>query len=326
MGSTPSWRPSTMSCRLASTKATTSCAELSGILASVIAARRASPSWTCPYPHEIVLSGDLSVPLLRSSVRGFSALEHHLAQRLAEQMSIQTGHSPSPAERRSWERSFPALRADLVDAGLHDVEMLVEHQHPLTSKRADVVLAGVRPLTGHPLDAMPESEVIGSHHALWQIEASFQMSKTDLRQANLQPRWRLADQRAYRRPHAPGPESWTTWSSYLSDRSRWHESGRRLRRSGSASTPKRKLVPGILIITKRHLYGTRHVPTGHRGIAAMIRTLMPRDHRSGGSIGRQWLAVSPLARKPQLRGEPGRQSASPRTARESLAASRQTPT
>ncbi|MFJ6132647.1 DNA/RNA helicase domain-containing protein [Janibacter terrae] len=90
------------------------------------------------------------MPLLRSSVRGFSALEHHLAQRLAEQMSIQTGHSPSASERRSWERSLPALRADLIDAGLHDVEMLVEYQLPLTSKRADVVLAGVHPRTGHP--------------------------------------------------------------------------------------------------------------------------------------------------------------------------------
>lgn len=90
------------------------------------------------------------MPLLRSSVRGFSALEHHLADRLAEQMSIQTGHSPSASERRSWERSLPALRADLIDAGLEDVEMLVEYQLPLTSKRADVVLAGVHPRTGHP--------------------------------------------------------------------------------------------------------------------------------------------------------------------------------
>lgn len=97
-----------------------------------------------------MLPGDLSVPLLRSSVRGFSALEHHLADRLAEQMSIQTGHSPSASERRSWAGSLPALRADLIDAGLADVEMLVEYQLPLTSKRADVVLAGVHPRTGHP--------------------------------------------------------------------------------------------------------------------------------------------------------------------------------
>ncbi len=88
--------------------------------------------------------------LFRSSVAGFSAVEHHLADLLAEQMSIRTGHAPSPGERRSWERSIPALRADLLDAGLGDVEMLVEYQLPLTSKRADVVLAGEHPGTGKP--------------------------------------------------------------------------------------------------------------------------------------------------------------------------------
>ncbi|NHA66844.1 DUF2075 domain-containing protein [Phycicoccus sp. CMS6Z-2] len=65
-------------------------------------------------------------------------------------MAIRTGHSASPSERRSWERSLPALRADLQDAGLTGVEMLIEYQLPLTSKRADVVLAGVHPRTGRP--------------------------------------------------------------------------------------------------------------------------------------------------------------------------------
>ena len=97
-----------------------------------------------------MLSGDLFVHLLRTSVRGFSALELHLADRIAEQMSIQTGHRPAPAELRSWSRSLPALRADLVSAGLDDVEMLIEYQLPLTSKRADVILAGHHPATGHP--------------------------------------------------------------------------------------------------------------------------------------------------------------------------------
>ena len=32
-----------------------------------------------------------------------------------------------------------------------------------------------------PADVMPAREVIGSYHALWQVEASFRMSKTDLR-------------------------------------------------------------------------------------------------------------------------------------------------
>jgi hypothetical protein len=51
--------------------------------------------------------------------------------------------NPSPSERKSWERSLPILARDLIDAGLSQVEMLVEYQLPLTSKRADVVLAGV---------------------------------------------------------------------------------------------------------------------------------------------------------------------------------------
>jgi hypothetical protein len=46
---------------------------------------------------------------------------------------------------RSWDRSIPALLEQLADAGLGDVEMLVEYQLPLTSKRADVVLIGEHP-------------------------------------------------------------------------------------------------------------------------------------------------------------------------------------
>jgi len=90
------------------------------------------------------------VTLYRTSVAGFSAIEHHLSELLADQMSHRTGRHPSPSERRSWERSIPALRADLVAAGLDGVEMLIEYQLPLTSKRADVVLAGQHPVTGGP--------------------------------------------------------------------------------------------------------------------------------------------------------------------------------
>ena len=88
--------------------------------------------------------------LYRQSVRGFSAVEHHFVDLIAEQMTIRTGRQPSPGERRSWERSIPVLCADLVSAGLSDVEMLLEYQLPLTSKRADVVLVGQRPRTGGP--------------------------------------------------------------------------------------------------------------------------------------------------------------------------------
>lgn len=88
--------------------------------------------------------------LFRSSASGLTAGEAHLAQLIAEQMAFTTGRSASPSERRSWERSLPRLRADLTDAGLGDVEMLIEYQLPLTSKRADVVLAGQHPATGRP--------------------------------------------------------------------------------------------------------------------------------------------------------------------------------
>jgi hypothetical protein len=85
------------------------------------------------------------VTLYRQSVRGFSAVEHHLSELLSEQMLLTTGRRPSRSETLSWQRSIPALRADLIAAGLDDVEMLVEYRLPLTSKRADVVLAGQHP-------------------------------------------------------------------------------------------------------------------------------------------------------------------------------------
>lgn len=56
----------------------------------------------------------------------------------------------SPAEQNSWGRSLPVLAADMADAGLGQVEMLVEYHLPLTSQRADVVLCGTHPRTGEP--------------------------------------------------------------------------------------------------------------------------------------------------------------------------------
>ena len=63
-------------------------------------------------------------------------------------MLYQTGHRASPSEQTSWRKSLPAFATDLVDAGLGEVEMLVEYHLPLTSQRADVVLAGAHPATG----------------------------------------------------------------------------------------------------------------------------------------------------------------------------------
>ncbi|WP_310964912.1 DNA/RNA helicase domain-containing protein [Nocardioides terrisoli] len=69
---------------------------------------------------------------------------------LTEQYRHQLGRSPAPAEQRSWERSLTVLADDLHDAGLGEVEVLVEYQLPLTSKRADAILCGTHPVTGGP--------------------------------------------------------------------------------------------------------------------------------------------------------------------------------
>lgn len=73
-----------------------------------------------------------------------------LAEQLLEQMLFRTGRRASDAEQKSWSRSLPVLALDLRDAGLGSVEMLVEYHLPLTSQRADVVLAGTHPKTGEP--------------------------------------------------------------------------------------------------------------------------------------------------------------------------------
>jgi len=98
-----------------------------------------------------VLPGSCALSsLLRQSAAGFSLLEARLEEMIAGQMLHQTGQRPSPGERTSWGMSLPVLAADLVGAGRGDVEMLIEYRLPLTSKRADVVLAGMSSRTGEP--------------------------------------------------------------------------------------------------------------------------------------------------------------------------------
>jgi uncharacterized protein len=70
-----------------------------------------------------------------------------LADRLDEHLRL-SGRGVAPSERRSWQRSLTVLAQDLADAGLHDVEVILEYALPLTSRRVDVILAGVHPRTG----------------------------------------------------------------------------------------------------------------------------------------------------------------------------------
>ena len=90
--------------------------------------------------------------LLRVSAAGFAALalEGRLGVRIAEQYRFGEGRRPTEGELRSWERSLPVLAQDLIEAGLDQVEVIVEHSLPLSSKRIDVVLAGQHPTTRRP--------------------------------------------------------------------------------------------------------------------------------------------------------------------------------
>ncbi|WP_127360465.1 DUF2075 domain-containing protein [Actinacidiphila soli] len=90
--------------------------------------------------------------LFRDSAAAVAAenLAGSLALRLTEQFVHMHGYKPGASEVRSWERSIPVVTNALLDAGLGQVEVLIEYSLPLNSKRADIVLAGVHPESGHP--------------------------------------------------------------------------------------------------------------------------------------------------------------------------------
>lgn len=75
-----------------------------------------------------------------------STIERHLAA----QLFAQGLGRPGEGELRSWRSSIPTLARDLCDAGLDQVDVILEHRLPLSSKRADVILAGTHPRTGAP--------------------------------------------------------------------------------------------------------------------------------------------------------------------------------
>ncbi|RKS77480.1 hypothetical protein CLV35_1166 [Motilibacter peucedani] len=108
---------------------------------------------------------------LRLSAGSLAASTDSIAERLFEQMLHETGRHTSPAESRSWKRSLPVLAADLVEAGLSGVEVLLEYQLPLTSQRADVVLAGVNPRTRRPSYVVVELKQWTTAHA-WEGDSN----------------------------------------------------------------------------------------------------------------------------------------------------------
>jgi uncharacterized protein len=92
------------------------------------------------------------VLLFRASAEALrsEAQAGRLTRHLAEQYAFALGRRASESEVRSWDRSLPVLAQDLREAGLDDVEVVLEFQLPLSSKRVDALLAGVHPRTGRP--------------------------------------------------------------------------------------------------------------------------------------------------------------------------------
>ena len=81
-------------------------------------------------------------PSIRSLYESGSAIEQMTARMLHEH-----GARLSPGEVRSWQVSMPVLANDLTEAGLSNIEILVEQKLPLTRRRIEAVLAGVHPVT-----------------------------------------------------------------------------------------------------------------------------------------------------------------------------------
>ncbi|WP_240362624.1 DUF2075 domain-containing protein [Streptomyces sp. S1D4-23] len=96
--------------------------------------------------------GDCFVSLLRMSARAVAeaAGAGSLVESLATQFQFTYGFEAGVSEKRSWGNSLPALAHTLLDAGLGDVEVLIEYPVPLSSYRVDALLAGAYPVTGEP--------------------------------------------------------------------------------------------------------------------------------------------------------------------------------
>lgn len=97
-----------------------------------------------------MLRGGRIVVLLRQSIDGIRSLfeSDSAVEQMMSRMLATTGRWPSDGEVRSWNASLPVLANDLVAAGFGGLEILIEHQLPLTSRRVDAVLAGKHPKTG----------------------------------------------------------------------------------------------------------------------------------------------------------------------------------
>lgn len=99
-----------------------------------------------------MLLGWVLTALVRGSLESLfsSSQDGSIADRIAQQMNFTLGRFVGESEMRSWKASLPVLFADLKDAGIGNVEILLEYQLPFMSKRADVILCGTHPKNNKP--------------------------------------------------------------------------------------------------------------------------------------------------------------------------------
>jgi hypothetical protein len=92
------------------------------------------------------------VALVRDTARSLlvKANAKELHELLEQQARIRFDAATGRSEVRSWEMSLPPFLADLQEAGLGHVEVLLEHKLPYSPKRVDALLCGVHPKTGKP--------------------------------------------------------------------------------------------------------------------------------------------------------------------------------
>lgn len=137
---------------------------------------------------------------LRSLIESDSAIDQMIASLVAT-----TGRRPSPSEERSWHASLPILMNDLITGGFGNIEVLVEHQLPLTSRRVDAVLAGWHPVTGSPSYVLVELKQWSGAHR-FEDDPSLVVVEGYGNRSLLHPLNQLAAYREYLMDFLPGLE------------------------------------------------------------------------------------------------------------------------
>lgn len=115
------------------------------------------------------------VPAHQSSARALrtdllnpkSVIETRFIKTLAERVQRETGRKPMASEKTAWMESLSDLACVLDDAGLGEVEVMVEFPMPHNRRSsADVVLAGVHPRTGRDTYVVIELKQWSQAHAV----------------------------------------------------------------------------------------------------------------------------------------------------------------